>query len=470
MEQKININCIGVIKENNGNYIYERIGFQESKELLTVLDSMHNNPNRTVLDMQDYFVKHFGTEPKPSYNCCLPHDYDSAFIGYASLPKMITIEQYHQDKQNVAEKKIERFKDIESWNVFLKEEFHQKAIRYIQATDFATATKNIKKDSRIRMLSHENIGWTTIKHKISDDLIITINTNFTYGSSSYFLLNVCYKGIDLLPYSLLVKYYYAHIADIKRCTRSYNPRRYNWALAMDFVADVGNKTKAGEQTFVRDWLKHEIDEMISRLYAIKENPRNVLDDVIGRRADLSGLCCVRQAYNSELTKINVYPEEMTIIFKASKLTTALDLIDKLQAAGEVYEPALEAVYKIREINRLLAPELDIWIAKNSVKLEKLARELQQPQEQLAMILGEIDHHNNEITNMFEADNSPNKLKSKTIKEYREIHPEFVDLEQSRDTLENIIRNINSRIQDYNNFTAILQKCYQKINDIVLKSA
>lgn len=489
MEKKINIDYIGVVKEDNGHYTYEQVGIQESKELLIALDAMQKNSNRTVLDMQDCFTAHFGEEPKTAYNCCLPYAYESSYIGCVCLLEMMTVEQYYQKKQEIVEMTrkdlSERAKNshitteqienetnsrISKLNDNLKAKFHREAVRYIQAVDFTATTESIKKDNQVKMLSHERIGWTAVKHKISEDLIITINTNFGYGASSYFLLNVCYKGIDLLPYSLLVKYYYAGIAEIKRCTRSYRAKRNNWDLAMDFVADVGNKTIDGELSFVRNWLKDEIDEMLARLYAINENPRGVLDDVKGRPVDMQGLCCVRIAYDSELKQIKAYPDEMTIIFKASKLTTALDLIEKLQAAGEIYEPALEAVHKIKEINRLFVPELGKWIANLSAKLEKLTQELQQPQEQLSLIQEELDFHSKEISNIYESDSNPDKSKSKTTDEYRKTHPELIELEQKRDELVEIINDINNRIWNYNTFVSTLQECYQRIESKVLMCA
>lgn len=340
----------------------------------------------------------------------------------------------------------------------------------MQAVDFTTTTESIKGNRRVRMFSHEHIGWRTMKHNISDDLIITINTNFGYGASSYFLVNVCYKGIDLLPYSLLVKYYYARIAEIKKCTRSYRPDRDNWTLAMDFVADIGNKTRAGELSFVKNWLKHEIDEMISRLYAIDANPRSVLNDIKDRSVDYSGLCCVRGADTRELKQFKLYPDEMAIAFKASKLTAALDLIDKLQVAGEIYAPALEAIDKIKDINRLFAPELDKWIAKILSKIEFLGSELLQPQEQLDLIKEELKLHDKEIDAIYDADTNPRKSRSVILNEYRQKHSEFVELEKSRDKLVVKIGDIKSRIQNYTDFASTLQNCYQRIDNEVLMCA
>ena len=87
-----------------------------------------------------------------------------------------------------------------------------------------------------------------------------------------------------------------------------------------------------------------------------------------------------------------------------------------------------------------------------------------------MIQEELKIHDQEITNIYEADTNPNKLKAEKINEYRTKHPEYVELEQERDKLENIVNNIKSRIQDYNTFATTLQQCYQRIDDKVLMCA
>ena len=57
--KKINIDYIGVVKENDGKFIYERVDIAKSEVLLTDLEAMYKNPNRTVLEMQDLFKEYF---------------------------------------------------------------------------------------------------------------------------------------------------------------------------------------------------------------------------------------------------------------------------------------------------------------------------------------------------------------------------------------------------------------------------
>jgi hypothetical protein len=491
--KKINIDYIGVVKEHDGKYAYERVDIAKSEVLLTDLEAMYKNPNRTVLEMQDYFISHFGVKQKKYYNCCLPYDYGLSYIGYVSLPNMITLEQYQQEKQEIIENTRKEFEElikksqhainiskkcieteennrISNWSTNLKEKFYRVAMRYIHAVDYLVATESIKKDSQVRMLSHEHIGWTTIRHNISDDLTITIDTNFGYGTSSYFLLNVRYKGIDLLPYSTLVKYYYVGVAEIKKCTRSYRPDRENWALAMDFVADVGNKTKNGELSFVRNWLKEEINEMISRLYSISHNPIGVMEDIKCRPIELGGLRKVYTMDGDDVKMLEIYPEEMGIIFKASKLSSALDLIEKLRASSEVYEPALDAVVQIEDINRLLVPELEEWIVKISNTLAELDSELKPSEEQQRLISEEIKNHEVKIRVLYDEQKVNNVSWKQVYEEYLKCNPELAVLENEKKLLDNKIYNLKTDIRKRKEFLSTLHSCFERIKVEGLLSA
>ena len=125
MKQKININYIGVVKENDGRYTSEQVEIKGSEELLVNLDAMRKNSNRTVLEMQDCFTAHFGANTKGSYGYCLPYEYDSAYCGYISLPGMITIEQHRNGKLEIAKetrKEIEERAKTNEWDASLSNE------------------------------------------------------------------------------------------------------------------------------------------------------------------------------------------------------------------------------------------------------------------------------------------------------------------------------------------------------------
>ena len=109
MNQEINRDYIGVVKENDGVYSYERIDIQKSDELLNKLKAMANNPNRTVLDLQECFEMHFKHSKKQAYDCCLPHSYSSSYIGYVCYPQMLKFDEYKVGKQQIEEQIHRRY-------------------------------------------------------------------------------------------------------------------------------------------------------------------------------------------------------------------------------------------------------------------------------------------------------------------------------------------------------------------------
>ena len=102
------------------------------------------------------------------------------------------------------------------------------------------------------MYSTDTLGWSDFTYKVTDDVTITIGTNFGYGQSSYFHLGLCYKGIDVLPYSFVTKYYYANMADIIRYTRLYEVKHDSWNVAFEFVERMANLATANPDAFIEE--------------------------------------------------------------------------------------------------------------------------------------------------------------------------------------------------------------------------
>jgi chromosome segregation ATPase len=195
----------------------------------------------------------------------------------------------------------------------------------------------------------------------------------------------------------------------------------------------------------------------------------VLNDVKDRKVSSESLCCVRCADFAEQNQLKLYPDQMAIVFKASKLTAALDLIDKLRSTAAIYEPALKAVDQIQDINRMFAPELERWIAKISADIEALNVELEPYKNELSLVEEQIGVHNSEIDSIYKADSQKRTLFAIT-EEYRKAHPELADLEMRRGKMRDKVNEINARIMNFNNFSTTLQRCYQRIDERLLMSA
>ena len=79
-----------------------------------------------------------------------------------------------------------------------------------------------------------------------------------------FFLWLKYKGIDILPYSYVVKYYYANRMDIHRYTRMYDVTRDSWNLSFKFVEETANSAADDEESFVNRYILNEINQMVDR--------------------------------------------------------------------------------------------------------------------------------------------------------------------------------------------------------------
>lgn len=499
--KKINIDYIGVVKEHNGKYAYERVDIAKSEVLLTDLEAMYKNPNRTVLEMQDLFKAYFDTKTysKSNFPWCLPYSYSSSYIDPICYPSMIEISKYMSDREklivdtkNEISENMERVNDVtrlsdeeinqtidkkvRQWDSNLKDAFWHNAERYIKAADFNETVKNLIKNKSILVMSNEAKGKNYLAYKLSEDLTISIYTNFCYGTSAHFDVNVRYKDIDLITYSHLVKYYYAGVSEIIKCTRSYGADRDNWEQALLFISDVANQVKVGDLSFVKGWLKNEITEMLSRLHTINHNPIDVIEDIKGRPIELGGLRKVYTMDGNDVKMFEIYPEEMGITFKASKLSSALDLIDRLRSSSEVYEPALDAITQIEDINRLLVPELEEWIVKISNKLTELDSELKPSQEQLRLINEEIKNHEVKIRALYDeqkVDNTIQQIQTlwkRVVEEYRKSNPQLTELEKEKRILEEYVYKLQGDIRNRKEFLDTLNRCYRRIEEAGLLSA
>lgn len=485
MDQEINRDYIGVVKENNGVYSYERIDIQKSDELLNKLKAMANNPNRTVLDLQECFEMHFKHSKKQAYDCCLPHSYSSSYIGCVCYPPMLDFDKYKEGKQLVEERIHRRYAQSQlsvnkekmdaeiaqgkvKYDRNLIASFLTNAVRYIEAVDFTATSSKLKEESAIRIMSHEKIGWKEMLYKISKDLDIKVMTNFGYGASSYFFVNVCYKGIDLLPYSQLVRYYYARMADIIAYTRSYNTERKSWQVALDFVAAIGNRAQQGDFSFAHDWLEHEITEMLEGLNCIQHNSKVVLEDFKNRKAGSDGLCSVRNLFGNDLERYQIYPEELAIVFKAEKITNALRFIDKLQKAKTIYQPAEDAIRIIQHYNREIASEIEVNMEKIHCGIDKLRTELNEKNNELDVCSKAIMKHEEALNILYEK--NPGTARQNIRQVYDIKFPEYPELQNEMAQLKCDISKLERNLNCRRNFMTRLQQCRTHIAEAGLLAA
>lgn len=448
----INVDYIGVVSMTNSGLLeYKRQ--QVTKlfdEEMKIFKAMYDNENRNLMDLQDYF---HGFMPKSSsphgYDYCFPHGYSESYISRALYPKIYSFEEYTTELKNVEDIETSKFlsdHDIQHISMLtaeqkdlldktlldakkrtkedLKYSFYKSASRFIKALRFYKEINLIKNNSQNKMYSTENIGWTTFNYPISEDTNFLMKSNFGYGNSSFHYINLAYKGIDILPYSAIVKYYHVNMVEFYRYTRQYRPSRDNWEPALDFVIETANLAIQDEQAFVAKWITNELNEMVAGLTIISQQPEECLNKFFDNPTN-TNLLYVRNAYSSDKNEYLAFPSEISTIFKAEKLSAALDLLDKLQLLSAAHPAALEAIEQIKTLNINFYPNIKEYIS-------RIEREIKTRQDLLTPKITERDilkakgkPHYDKIEELIVNARNNKKYDFSDIRnEYLMAHPEF----------------------------------------------
>lgn len=423
MKERINVNYIGVVSvESDNRVIFKQKPIENShQELIEKLDDMVNNENRTVLDMQVYFEESF---PKNTslrgYNYCYPYEYCTSYVGGAGYPKLYSYSEY----QEVFKELDENAKKNKAKT--LKNSFASDCNRYIQAYCYNKQLSILKSKETYKMFSTETIGWTNYSYRINEDIEIHLSTNFGFGSASYFVVGLTYKGIEILPYSMVVNYYYAEMKDIMRYTRKYLVERDSWNTALNFVASTANDAKLNPEKFVSKWIINEIEEMLSGLRRLAINPAGYIKKIMNIEPQ-HNLLLVKNISNYDMNRYKVYPHEMEIAKQAEKVSGAMMLLEKLKALEAIYPKVLKAIDEIKEIASGLLPSFENKVSQIKNQVGQKQCELNFMQNKKESIELECKPDFDEITRMTELRKKEvGKYVAEYIlrEEYEKNHPEF----------------------------------------------
>lgn len=412
MNQKSNeelvVNCdyIGVIENDNDVIRHVNYAIPKPIPVIAKLKKTFEDSNCGVLDLQKIMLEAYPDSPGRSYSYVYPAYYNSAYISGKSLPAPMTDEQFRQREQEMAEVYGRQYDDDvelrtkEGWNLpkesrdefingqlcewrqKLKREYYEMSCHYICAASYALARRDLSKKTNVKMCSSDRIGWPTamsrcLRYDITKDISIAVFTNFGYGRSSYFYIGLTYKGIAILPYSMLVKYYYANSGDLSRYTRRYEVDRASWKRALDFVVEVANFAIKEPENFVKVWVKNEIVETVRGLREIVQLNRQTAPGYIGRFAsqdsEIPEYIKIRNISQLERCQYKVYPWEMAMAWRAEKITSSLAFLEPMRALKPIYGDVDAAIEEIKKMAMDIAPEVNLMIAsigRDVVRLEK----------------------------------------------------------------------------------------------------
>lgn len=272
---------------------------------------------------------------------------------------------------------------------------------------------------------------------------------------------VQYKGLDILPYSYIVKYYKAGMADIVRCTRSYSPCRDSWSASFDFLSDFVNNSIADPNGFVESYIMREVTEMMQGLEAIAINPKGVIERIGSRHADPC-VINVRPMFGDDRTRMQSYPDETPILFKVEKITGALDFLNSLTAIAKEVKTVQPHIDRLLEINLSLYPEVQDAIAKITEKVAEqtvIQTNLESPIELLSAKLAPFEE---EVTLLR---TEATKEQPFVMSHYEAAHPDYVELKAKKSDLQSQLYKVNRLINDFNSFLNTLNRSIKRLDEL-----
>ncbi len=446
---------------NNDNII-EKLHFpiKKNEELIEKLIRMVDDDSYEVDDMYYAFKREY--QDYGDYEYCLEHLSLQAFfidpISYPYFDEAQYRKQAQIYKEDIEAAKTEASRNsrqnaFNKWSNRKKRDFINKCLPYIFANNYHKALVQNDVEKNCFIFSDETHGRFTYTRKITEDIEITLKTNFCYGSSSYMLVNVTYKGIPILPYSTWVRYYYARFSEILKCTRSYDPQRTNWNNCFDFVVWFVEKAIDNPDTFVRETIIQEVEGLIKGIEELLTlSDEKMKKEIMPKRPDkvfydnhYIGIRSARMANESDLRYYTIAPEEVKLVYRMEKITGALHFLKSLKQLTEIYHEIEVSINKIKEINATFYPEIVNAIPPVKEYISSLNKSLKPIEKSLSIKQQQFDYLENKLqrqlkkVDLIEQDEFIELFKKKNPK-YDKLSAELIALERQADSLKYQISN------------------------------
>lgn len=430
-------------------------------------------------DAYDVYSAVWGCLYSHSFPYCLAHEYTDTYIDEIR-PVKFDASEYRTSLRNLIERevkyklrwlpdsernnrqKIEVITDEVRKRLYpkikkSKERLLSKSLAYIYAYDYdSTITSNrIEQDCIVYSSERHGDGRENRKigyhaeHKINEDLSVRVETNFCYGSSTYFSVVVTYKGIELLPYSVWVHYYYARFVHLLKYTRSYIRERNSWHMCMDFLKTFINSAIDNPENFIHNEVMREVDGLIEglqRIFSLSQEDFEKEIKVKERPGDerYIGILSARYANESDENEYAITAHEVSMIYRMEKVSGALRFLDSLRKIKEIYSEVSDAIDKIIAMNQQIYPEVESAIPPVENEIKILKEELAPLNRRLNVCeVGYEKLHNKLQKNLLNVTDSE---KIKEIKErFDKFNPSYKNLSEEIDLLKGKINELVNKI-------------------------
>lgn len=483
---------IVALQEVNGMLQNVTLPISRPEQFIDELKAMIENPNRTVWDMQSHFLLRYPKstqikdyiKPHSYYSYSLRNSLTDLGTRYPQIKEYDELRQawneaalyaknsYIEECRNkqIAPQPSEITSRIETAVSEKKKcqklTFMNSAERWIDACCYEIKSSEVSQNRSVKMFSKENIGWNTFSHRVNDNVEVELRTNFGYGNSSHFLLAVKYKGISILPYSYIVKYYNARMADIIRCTRSYQSTRESWCAAFDFLVDFVNKSISNPESFVKTYILSEVKEMMDGLESISRNPSNFIEGIKDRTAD-PYIINVRSMLSNERQRMATYPEETSILFKVEKIMGALDFLNSLIEIAKEVSAIQPNIDRLIKLNMDLYPEIQNAVIKIKNKIEPQTAIKTNLGLKIASLTDKLNPYTEEIRKLSKEATTEHPF---NLTNYEARHPNYTKLKREKYDLQDQIYKVDRLINDLNSFIITLNNSLSKLDGLRDKKA
>lgn len=487
---KINIEYICVLRERDGHYFYEKEDTNVPRDEIEKLSQMFHDLSSTVLDMQRVIDRLIPRSCRGPRDYLSPQEYNEAYAKIAYYPSYYTPDGY----KNLIDQKENQFKAsfleenrdllntdpqayyvrffnqrdqvLSEFSQELKYKYLSQARQYILAWYYYNTLDRLNNDGSIVLCSLDYKGIRTLEVDISDDLAVSISTNFGFGEASYFFLCLKYKGVLIIPYSHLVKYYFADMRDLVRYTRNYKPCHSSWDDLFRFIEEAANLLTDDKDAFIKTFILDEIDEMVNGLDSLINDPLNYLyhSSAFADGLSPSSFLTVRNIRAEEVLLYRLYPNEMQLTVKVEKVTGALAFLDNLKLVTELIPTITGYISKIKKLTKKIVPEIEVTLNNLPQRINELKKTIESESKRLSVVESTIEL----IRVLFDDDVKEGRGQTdrKTIElKFYEYKPEYWDLKKKRESLKESIQKSKDNLELFENF----KKSLEESLDTILKT-
>ena len=338
---------------------------------------------------------------------------------------------------------------------------------WLLAANYFDTLKQVLEDDSVCMYSLENVGWHSYTYPVHGNFEFKVNTNFCYGSSSFFHIIAKYKGIIILPYSQIVSYYHANMVSFLSYTRAYESYRSNWDNCFKYIVELINEACLDEGKFIEKWIKKELQIMIDGLKSIVESPHTYLENCLRHPLDeqkKDRLVSVRNMNDEESSYYKIYRDEMTIAFQAEKITDSIHVIDNLKQFTAVIPDVQSTIETIIGLNKAAKPIFDDAICSLEEEIENRKSEISKQKERLSAVKKACAEYAEECDTKWQHLSDKSNLDfEKFNQDFIKENKEYEDLLKEKKSLSDSIDKSLEDVENRNRFKSNLEDCAKKIS-------